>query len=1105
MDYIFQNYHRHSMYTNTRIGDSIVSNREYADRAKELGHGIISTMEHGWQGRYIEGYELAKEFGLKFVFGVEAYWVRDRQKEYPNGKDKDGNTRYAKDKSNCHICLFARNEKGRRAINDILAEANITGYYIQPRIDVELILSLPPDDVIVTTACVAYWKYENIDDITKQLKEHFKGNFYLEVQYHNTEKQREINRHVLELSKSLKIPLIMGCDSHYIKEKDATERTDFLYSKGIEYPEEEGWYMDYPDGATAYRRFAEQCVLDHDQIIEAMNNTNVFLEVEEYDCPCFEKELKLPTIYPDLTQEEKDKKFTDLIWKLWEEQKAEVPQEKWRHYVGEIMFEIDTVITTHMADYFLLDYEIVKLGKKKGGQLTVTGRGSAVSFYINKLLGFTKVDRISAKVKMFPERFMSATRILESKNAPDIDMNVAFPEPFWEAQEEIVGKSHSAQMLAYGTMQPSAAWKMFAKSQDVPFETANEVSKQIQKWQKAVIHAPEDEKEDIDVLSFIDKQYHEIYKKSEQYCGIISSWSPHPCASVVYNGDIRKEIGLVYIKPKGKDGMVCSVMDGKWAEKYTFLKNDWLTVSVVRLIYKIYNRMGIEIPSEKELLELCEKDGDAWDIYKKQCTLGINQCEQPGTASRVAIYAPRNISELCAFVAAIRPGFKSMYKIFESRKHFEYGIKAFDELIQTEEMKNSFVLYQEMAMESLNYAGIPMSECYDVIKNIAKKRTEQVLAYKTRFLDGFAKKIIEDEHIEAAKADDLARQVWQILEDSSRYSFNASHSYCVSLDGLYCAYAKAKKPLIFYESFLQLLDEKSDKDRMAAVKQEAEDYFGITFPPFKFGQDNTRITFNEETNSISNTMKSIKSFNQTLCESLYECSKLQIWSSFMEIMNWLYRNKRITSTKIIPLIKIGYFDKFGNIPTLLREVSAFELLKRGEAKQISKDKIVGTDIEDVIRARCSDKKKDGTSGKNYIIYKGNDPYEQSRVMYDLLAKIEENIVKLNLPDCDYKQKMAYQDEILGYIDLTTHSIEDMRKLIVTGIVPLKGKKTKEIWAYSVSTRSLATGKSSRLTIDPEIFNETKLHKLDVIYAANLYKNKKGYWYLTKYEIIEGVA
>ena len=38
---------------------------------------------------------------------------------------------------------FAQNENGRQSINDILAEANITGFYYQPRIDLELILSLP--------------------------------------------------------------------------------------------------------------------------------------------------------------------------------------------------------------------------------------------------------------------------------------------------------------------------------------------------------------------------------------------------------------------------------------------------------------------------------------------------------------------------------------------------------------------------------------------------------------------------------------------------------------------------------------------------------------------------------------------------------------------------------------------------------------------------------------------------------------------------------------------------------------------------------------------------------------------------------------------------
>jgi hypothetical protein len=85
-------------------------------------------------------------------------------------------------------------------------------------------------------------------------------------------------------------------------------------------------------------------------------------------------------------------------------------------------------------------------------------------------------------------------------------------------------------------------------------------------------------------------------------------------------------------------------------------------------------------------------------------------------------------------VAAIRPGFKAMYKTFERREHFEYGIEALDDLIQTKEMPHSFILYQEMSMAVLNFAGIPMSECYEIIKNIANKRVEKVLKYKTQFI-----------------------------------------------------------------------------------------------------------------------------------------------------------------------------------------------------------------------------------------------------------------------------------------------------------------------------------------------------------------------------------
>lgn len=49
----YANYHRHSHYTNVLISDSIATNEDYAKRALEIGDPLISSVEHGWQGRYI--------------------------------------------------------------------------------------------------------------------------------------------------------------------------------------------------------------------------------------------------------------------------------------------------------------------------------------------------------------------------------------------------------------------------------------------------------------------------------------------------------------------------------------------------------------------------------------------------------------------------------------------------------------------------------------------------------------------------------------------------------------------------------------------------------------------------------------------------------------------------------------------------------------------------------------------------------------------------------------------------------------------------------------------------------------------------------------------
>lgn len=1397
MNYIYQNYHKHSERTNPIISDSTVTYKDYAEAAVKYGHSILSSAEHGYQGRYIETYDTAKDYKLKCLIGAEAYWVRNR---------------LAPDNSNCHIWIGAKNENGRQAINDILSEANLTGFYFRPRVDVPLLLSLPKDDVWITTACVAYWKYEDIDSITKTLSTHFGKNFFLEVQYHNTESQKEINKHILTLHNKLKIPLIMGCDSHYISADQHQTREDFLLSKGIRYEDEEGWFLDYVDGQTAYNRFAAQNILSHTEITDAIANTNTFLDVEEYDSPVFNTDIKLPTLYdgeheidgvklPKLDQQGRDEEYKKLVWQGWNEYKDKVPKEEWPKYEKEIQYEVDNVLECHMSDYFIDDYYIVKRGKELGGWLTLTGRGSGISYFTNKLLGFTEVDRVSAKVKMYPERFMTAERILSAGSLPDLDLNVADQEPFAQAQREILGEDHAYPMIAYGTYQKSAAWKLYAKAKGVPFETANAVSEQLKRYENAVKHADEEEKDDIDVLDYIDDQFKEIYEDSKDYMGLITSWSIAPCGFLLYQGSIRKEVGLIKIKDH-----LCCLMDGLWAEKNHFLKNDLLKVSVVDLIYRSYHRAGLEPPPQQELLSMLPPDDKAWNLYKTGCTLGLNQVEQPGTSSRVGKYAPTNISELCAFVAAIRPGFKSMYKTFETRDPFDYGVKQFDDLIQTDEMPNSFVLYQEHIMATLNYAGIPMSECYTAIKNIAKKRAEKVLAYKDTFISGFSEKIRE-EGVTEEDSKALAAKLWQIIDDSSSYSFNAcltgdtalrrtvgrfsknqlsikemydilhdsryaketghkslhdkykrvgfgkalslcedgrirennivdirpaglqmtyrittssgqtvdctanhkfptvfgekrcdelkigdvlyeigtyekdrtkypftdgnfesnvpvkgqmgfqknplgdsvlyyqfreeataakkacedcgveytnearfevhhidmdrtnntysnyawlccschkkrhyasgrrkryekgipslettiisieplceqetfdvemaapnhnfvldnglvvsnSHSYCVSLDSVYSAWIKAHHHLAFYETLLQIQEKKGNKDKMVEIKREAENYFGTSFPPYRFGQDNREIRANFETNEINNSIKAIKGLPKVTGDLLWTVAE-QHPKSMTDTL-FLCKQHKVSDAAIESLAKISFFSPFGNDVEISRIIELYHFFSEGTAKKIKKDKIENQDILKILSKYATDTNAKGEELSQWSItspelqtaeakikaakaklkpYKDTDPpadltdalesatqeEEQLRLTYEqqMLNEMEQYILSIGYDDLDFRGKMANQMDILGYVDLTTGREEDRRKLLIEDVQPMKDKKTGKPWCYRVDTRSIGSGKSARLSIPVNTYDETPIRKGDTIFTpqGSLKKNAKGYWYLYWYDMV----
>lgn len=986
-----QNYHRHTSYSNIYVADSAAVNENYAKRAVELGHKVISSVEHGWQGYYFETYELAKKYDLKFIFGAEAYWVKNR---------------FEKDRTNGHIIMLAKNENGRRAINSILSTANEDGYYFRPRVDVELLLSLPADDVMITTACIAFWHYDDIEDILVQLHNHFKKNLFLEIQYHDTESQVKLNQRILALSEKYGIEMIVGMDSHYIYPDQSKERDYILAAKNIHYEDEDGWFMDYPDDETTMNRFLKQGVFTRDQIQRAMDNTDLLLEFEDYaiNNRIFSKDIKLPSLYdgqhtidgvllPKLDQEQRNKEYSKLISKLFKAYVKDVDESQYDEYFEGVKNEVQVIKDTNMSDYFLIDYYMVKRALEKGGVLTDSGRGSSVGYFTNTLLGFSKVDRFQSPIKLYPERFISKSRILETKSLPDIDLNWGTPDIAAEAQEEILGKDHAYPMIAFGTCKKKSAFKLYARSQNMDFDLANTISGQIEKYDEALKYADDDEKDDINIYDYVDEEYHSYIDASKKYQGIIMDKKKAPCAYLLYDGSIREEIGLIKCKSETtKKEYMTAVIDGAIAENYKFLKNDILKVDVVLLIDLIYKRIGLKHHTVNELMELVKNDQAVWDIYANGYTMGVNQVEKASTTRKSMKYKPRNVSELSAFIAAIRPAFKSMYSKLENREDFSYGIPAFDKILQTEELPQSFILYQEQTMNTLNYAGFPIDECYGIIKAIAKKHPEKVKPLKERFITGFKDKIMQDDGIPADKAEEDSARVWQIISDSCGYGFNSAHAYCMALDSLYNAYLKAHYPYEFYEVLLQTYSDKGKKDKVAELKQEMSKAFGIKEGEYKFGLDNRKFKADPDNQTIYPSLLSIKGLSQGCANDLYAMGQKK-YENFYELWKDMKKKKNLNSGKVNTLIEIGYFDDFGTIGKIKRFIDILDQLY--DRSQFSKSN-PPVEFLPIIRKYSEETDK-----------------QYRKFDYDAaLTEIWENLEDIDIP---FNERLKYELQNIGYV------------------------------------------------------------------------------------------
>ena len=872
----YNNYHKHDVYGNIRALDTITKPIDYIKRAKELDgdKAIFFSTNHGYQGNIFEYYNLCKENNVKLIGGVETYYV-------PN--------RLEKDKSNYHLVIIAKNKRGFKQINKIMSEANLTGYYYKPRIDDELLFSLNPNDVLITSACVAsrLRNEEGAEEWIVKMKDYFGDNFYLEVQNHNVEIQKTYNKRILKYADKYNIQIIHANDSHYIYPSDSKYRDLFLKAKGIVYEEESNFILDYPDYETIVERYKVQGILSDKQIKQALDNTLIFDDFEGIE---FDTEIKMPCISNNPSKE-----LGEIIENEFKKELNSIDINRKEEYIKAINEEWKVISDTNMYEYFLVNHKMIKLAiEKYGGVITKSSRGSCPSFYINKLLGFTSLDRLDTPVTLYPSRFMSTTRILQSKSLPDIDTNVAVQQPFIDASKELLGDDGCQWMLSFKPLQESSAFRLYCKSIGMNISEYNEVAKELSLYKD-------------------DPQWNKIIEESKHFVGVIESVSQSPCSTLLLNQPISEEIGLL----KAGDVIVCNI-DGINCDRYKYLKNDILAVSVWDIINETCKLANISVPSTSELNLLL--DDKVWHIYEKGSTCTINQADSKFATDLVKKYKPKSIAEMSAFVASIRPGFASLLDNFIERKPYTTGVIELDNLLKD---SYHYLMYQESIMKYLIWLGIEESETYTIIKKIAKKKfkEKELINLKEKLKNGWSNIVGREEGFE---------ETWQVVEDASRYSFNASHSLSYAYDSLYGAYLKSHYPLEYYTVVMNSYSD--DSERTARLTNEMK-YFNIKLKNPKFRYSKGEYFFDRKTNSIYKGISSIKFISKNAGSILYDL-KDNHYDTFCDLLVDI--GNKINSKNIQILIRLNYFSEFGTISKLLK---IYELYTNLYGKiQISKDK-----------------------------------------------------------------------------------------------------------------------------------------------------------------------
>jgi DNA polymerase-3 subunit alpha len=558
----------------------------------------------------------------------------------------------------------------------------------------------------------------------------------------------------------------------------------------------------------------------------------------------------------------------------------------------------------------------------------------------------------------------------------------------------------------------------------------------------------------------------------QYYDGLLDtkiSQSVHPAGIVISPITLDDAYGVF-----DKDGDLCLMIDMDELHEVGAAKFDFLILSNIGIINETCRLAGIPYP---HMHEINFNDQKVWaDMLRSPA--GIFQMESPFAFSMLKKFVPHSIFDMNLITAAVRPSGASYRDKLMNKIPNKNPTKEIDKLLEN---NLGYLIFQEDIIAFLQQiCGLSGSEADNVRRAIGRKDAERLEGAMPKILEGYCKN--SDKPREEAEKD--AKTFLKVIEDASEYSFGYNHATEYSLIGYLCAYLRCYYPCEFITAYLN--NAANEDDVINGTTLAAE--YGFKVTPPRFGASRDVFYFNKEKKEIAKGLTSVKYMSAALANELYDIYDEVKGKSFMEVLKALSKTS-IDARQLDILIKIGYFEEFGNMGELLKLVQVYSFFKNGTAKSVSKSKVVGF-LTDIISDYATDKGVKGNELKSYTITD----------MDGLLAACEEQIRKSNVPDLTLKVKIQNSIDYLGYVGIQTGRPEDRRKLLIMDVFPMRGQDGVP-WGYRINTQSLGTGKQSSLTIPARLYNGQQVAKGDVVYAENCYKNPKGYWYLNSYRKI----